>query len=347
MTDRTGGHPGTSLPFVACVLLSLAADGAEGAAGGPTERHAYLMGTEVAVQVWAPDGAEGMRQSEAMLQELLQAETWLTTWRTDGAIGRLNVAPLGATVKLDEELCELVERLRQWWTRTGGAFDPLLGSLIQVWDLRGLGRIPEAKELESALRRSGFTKVSFDRDRCTLARQVDVLWDSGGFGKGAALDRLLEMSRERNWAPWLIDLGGQIAVFRPPERPFRHEIAIADPLRRGTPLGWVTLDSGSLAVSGGSERDLQVGSRRVGHILDPRTGFPAATAGAVAVWSESALDADIASTALYVMGREVGLNWAEVHGLAACFIDPGSPARWNCSETFIRRLGFPRSDLPN
>ncbi len=65
-----------------------------------------------------------------------------------------------------------------------------------------------------------------------------------------------------------------------------------------------------------------VGNRRLGHILDPRTGKPAGFKGSVSVWHEQALIADILSTALYVMGPEKGLSWADGRNVAACFLVP-------------------------
>ena len=45
------------------------------------------------------------------------------------------------------------------------------------------------------------------------------------------------------------------------------------------------------------------------------------------MWHESALTADILSTALYVMGIDEGLAWAEARQIAACFLvpDPEGP----------------------
>jgi thiamine biosynthesis lipoprotein len=84
----------------------------------------------------------------------------------------------------------------------------------------------------------------------------------------------------------------------------------------------LTLTSGSLSTSSGSERDRWVRGTRVGHILDPHTGSPAPFRGSVSVWHESALVADVLSTALYVMGPRKGLSWAEARGIAAVFAMP-------------------------
>ena len=103
----------------------------------------------------------------------------------------------------------------------------------------------------------------------------------------------------------------------------------------------VRLITGSVATSAGSERDLSVNGTRVGHILDPRTGRPAPFRGSVTVWAERALMADVLSTALYVMGPDEGLRWADAHGIAAIVLDagPGGAVQARRSLAFSRRFG--------
>jgi thiamine biosynthesis lipoprotein len=122
-------------------------------------------------------------------------------------------------------------------------------------------------------------------------------------------------------APWMIDLGGQVAV--------NHDgsgtgwlIDIAHPQVRERAHLTAIVRRGSLATSGGSERDLIVQGVRVGHILDPRTGRPAPFDGSVTVWHPRALVADILSTALFVMGPDAGLPWARALGLSVCYLIP-------------------------
>ncbi|MFQ5749404.1 MAG: FAD:protein FMN transferase, partial [Planctomycetota bacterium] len=70
---------------------------------------------------------------------------------------------------------------------------------------------------------------------------------------------------------------------------------------------------GSLATSGNSEHGIEVGGRRFGHLLDPRTGRPAPDFGSVTVWAPDALTADCLSTGLFVMGPRPALAWAHAH----------------------------------
>lgn len=99
-------------------------------------------------------------------------------------------------------------------------------------------------------------------------------------------------------------------VLGPPE--WSVDVAVAHPIHRASPAVTLTLHGGhSVATSGNSERGITVDGRRLGHLLDPRTGLPAPDWGSVSVVSADPLVADILSTALYVMGPEAGLAWAE------------------------------------
>ena len=144
--------------------------------------------------------------------------------------------------------------------------------------------------------------------------------DAGSFGKGEALDRLLKENTEGD--VWMVDLGGQILVHGSLPGKSGWPVAIAHPWQREDALFSIILKAGSLATSGGSERDQIVGKRRLGHIVDPRTGKPAPFNGSVSVWHERALTADILSTAMYVMGPEKGLHWADERNIAACYLVP-------------------------
>ena len=63
-----------------------------------------------------------------------------------------------------------------------------------------------------------------------------------------------------------------------------------------------------------------IGGRTLSHIIDPRTGEPLPPRGSASAISSDALSADILSTALYVMGPEEGIRWANANGVAAAFI---------------------------
>jgi thiamine biosynthesis lipoprotein len=214
-------------------------------------------------------------------------------------------------------MCQLFSTLYFWNRKTEGAFDPAVGALIDAWDLRGEGRQPAQVEISEALGNSGLGKLELRE--CSVERTADVRFDAGAFGKGAALSRILAESEVILSRPWLINFGGQIVVSGLPPGRTSWDVDLAAPGESPGYGSLVRFQKGSIATSGSFLRDRWVGGVRIGHILDPRTGRPAAFAGSVTVWHEDPLVADILSTALFVMGPRKGLPWAERENIAACY----------------------------
>ena len=313
-------------PTLALALLPLVAPFASGVASAPqtVERTVYLMGTRAGLVVHATDRVAAVGQLDQMVQSLERTEAELSTWRSDSVLSAVNRQPVGELLELPPPVCALWGELTAWYRATDGAFDPAIGSLIEAWGLREGGRRPSTSDLAAAVDVSGWAHLRFDAAVCHATRVVAVTIDAGAFGKGEALRRLAR-AQLAGAARWMVDLGGQIAVSE-----MSHAggwpVAIAHPARRAEAALEVTLRSGSLATSGASERSYEVEGGVVAHILDPRTGRPLHRPESVTVWHEDALTADILSTALYVMGPEAGLRYADEHRLAAVFLAPAGEA---------------------
>ena len=296
------------------------------------------MGTRATLTTWDDDAARGRRRLERLLQALEETEARLSTWRDDSEISRLNATAGRGPQALSASTCRLFTTLDRTVRDTGGAFDPSVGPLTAAWDIHGSGRIPSAAAVAAARARTGWHRLSFDPVRCTLAMPPGAALDVGAFGKGDGLDAARAAVTDER-APWVIDLGGQVALSGLPRG---WDIALAHPDKRTVPLLTLTLPEGSLSTSGGSERDRWVRGVRIPHHLDPRTGSPAAFNGSVSVWHTSALAADALSTALFVMGPEAGVAWADERGVAALFAIPhrSGLVERRASKAFARRFPF-------
>ena len=308
----------------------------------PVEREAYLMGTRARMVAHAADRAAGLAILDTALRALEDTEAELSTWRPDSAISVFNRSPVGTPWTANAALCSMFDEVYRWRAATAAAFDPAIGALTAAWGIHETGRIPSPDEIAASLARSGLDPIAFDRAACTLTRTTGVTLDVGAFGKGEALDRA---SAALLHTAWLIDLGGQVSVGGLQADGSPWTIDIADPRDRERPLLQVHMRHGSLATSAGSERDQTADRLRVGHILDPRTGRPARFRGSVTVWHARSLVADMLSTALYVMGPENGISWAEARGLSALFLIPeGAEVRVRATTAFERHLPTQKVD---
>jgi thiamine biosynthesis lipoprotein len=259
------------------------------------------MGTRLQLHLAGPGTLEG---SEAALAECARIEAACSTWESDSAWSRLNAAQ-GRPVPLDREWLDLLDQMKAWRAATEGAFDPALMALMRAWGVRQGGREPAPAELEAARLASGADLLDLDAGAGTARLRHPLAGvEEGGFLKGYALDRMRAASGAK--AGWL-DFGGQILAWGT-----RRPVSVADPLDRQKPRLGLVLRDASLSCSGTSERGR--------HLLDPRSGRPCEGWGATAVVAPEALTADVLSTALYVLGPERGLGWAERHGVAAAFL---------------------------
>ena len=272
------------------------------------ERRVEAMGTTLDLVVRMKYREQALAASEAALAEISRVETLLTTWKPGGELERVNAASPGTAVAVSRELAETLAAAFAWIRRTGGTFDPTVLPLVRAWDLRGQGRIPTGAQLAKARAATGPEHFRVDvasRHVTRLSPEAGI--DEGAWGKGYGLDRAREALQKAGARSALLDLGGQVLALGSDtaEKPWR--VPVADPRDRQRTVVELGLAELSASTSGDSERSRQAGGRRIGHILDPRTGEPAPDFGSVTVVAPSGFVADVLSTAFFVLGPEKGL----------------------------------------
>jgi thiamine biosynthesis lipoprotein len=280
------------------------------------ERHLAAMGTSLTIQVEAPDRATAVAASEAALRAVQACEERLSTWRDDSELARLNAAAVGEVFALSGPLRRDLELAREVHVQTGGAFDPAVGGLVEVWGLRTGGRVPGETELLAAQVPGGFAALRLE-DGGAVRTHPGLRLEEGGFGKGVGLDEARAALVAAGASAATVDLGGQVLAFG---SDFAWEVA--HPCEREHAVLRVEVPAGSLASSGNSERGLLVDGVRIGHLLDPRSGRPAPDFGSVTVWAADAARADALATGLFVLGPEAALALAARDGLHVLVLEP-------------------------
>jgi thiamine biosynthesis lipoprotein len=288
----------------------------------PVVREAFLMGTTLRAEVTG-DRSVATSAIQQAFDTVAALELVLSTWREDSEIAALNRARPGEAVPLSRELAGLLAEVEGWWRRTGGAFDPAVGALVDAWELRGKGRVPDARSLARARSATGLEHFVVQQgDAGTIAtRETPGGWlDTGGFGKGAALRAAAAKLRAAGIVSASLNFGGQVAFLGAGPERGSWLVPVAHPADRGRPVVALRVADASVSTSAQSERYVSVNGTRYGHILDPRTGRPAPAWGSVTVVNRDPLAADVLSTALFVLGPEAGATFARQHGIAALFL---------------------------
>lgn len=235
---------------------------------------------------------DGVAAGCAALDEVERLENLLSVFREDSEVSRLNRE--GAAVGPE------VYHLLRWAVRlsaaTGGAFDPATGALVKLWRR---GRAPAPAELAGALATGGSRGVRFHDGSIEFLRP-GIEFNLGAIGKGFAIDSALRRIRARR----VLMQGGQSSIKAVGE----WMVAIGDP-----PFAHVRLRDRAMGTSAATNQFFVENGRRYGHILDPRTGWPARGVLSASAMAPTAAEADALSTAFYVMGPAATRRFCEVN----------------------------------
>lgn len=138
-------------------------------------------------------------------------------------------------------------------------------------------------------------------------------YDPSGLVKGWAVERAAGHLAVLDGHGWCLNAGGDVLVHAPTDQP-AWRIGIEEPHDPSRILQVVERYSGAVATSGSAHRGA--------HIIDPRTGQPAAAVRAVTVAGEQLLWADVYATAAAARGVEA-LAWLDgLDGYEALLISP-------------------------
>lgn len=262
---------------------------------------------------------------------LAEINRQMSVWRPDSEIARFNRAGADEPVALSADFRFVVRRALELAEASGGAFDPTVGALVDLWGFGPDGRPPAAPSAEriAAVRRAvGYRHLRL-MDDGRLAKDVPALQlDLGAVAKGYAVDKVAALLRGRGLDDFLVEIGGETlaAGVNPSGATWRVGVLRPDFGPAGTALqGIARLTGGrAIATSGDYRNFYRAATGEIeSHIVDPRTAAPVGHAVAsVSVLADDCLTADALATALFVLGPADGLPLlaARFPGVEALFL---------------------------
>jgi thiamine biosynthesis lipoprotein len=285
--------------------------------------------------------------AEAALDRIDDLEDQLTIFRDTSEVSRLNATAASRPVTVERGLFDLIAFAARITRQTQGAFDIATGALTKAWGFyRRQGRVPTPAERATAMTRTGTRFLILDHDHRTVKYlRPGLEINLGGIGKGYALDRAAELLR----ADW--DVGSGLlnggmssvrAVGSPPGQPRGWPVALRHPWEPGRELGMLYLSDAGLGTSAATFQHFEYNGRKLGHLLDPRVGWPAAGVEQVSVVAPTAAEADALSTAFFVLGPAATARFCESRpdvGVVMLPTNADRPRTFNLApETFSPRV---------
>lgn len=268
--------------------------------------------------------------SEVEPPNLANVPAWFDEWeqilsrfRSDSELSQLNIGA-GVPHVVSEVLWDVCASAVEAAETTGGLVTPLiLGALDSAGYDRSFDLIEHTQEthggsnLLAALpfapatgSLGGLEALELDPSARSIRMRPGCRLDFGGIAKGWAAEQAAQ--RLLPYGPSLVSAGGDIAITGPRADGGPWEIGVEDPFNEGLFVESVFVSAGGVATSGKDRRRWIRGGVPQHHIIDPRTGLPAATDVLTAtVIAPSAMQAEAMAKAVLISGSQAGLDWLD------------------------------------
>lgn len=268
--------------------------------GGPT------MGVSWSLRARAPaEVADGVLAAAVQgVCDTVVAQ--MSTWEPCSDINRYNRAAAGSWVVAPQHLLTVVRAALDMAELSGGAFDPTVGPLVNLWGFGPAGAVtaePEPAALCAAT--IGWRGVRIDTERGRILQPGGLSLDLSGIAKGFAVDVAGAALEALGVRDYLLEIGGELkgGGVKGDGEPWWVEIESPPDSDLAEPPILVALHGLSIATSGDWRRAWSAGGRRYSHTVDPAIRAPVdGGVAAVSVLHTECMQADALCTVLTVLG---------------------------------------------
>lgn len=221
------------------------------------------------------------------------------------------------TVTVNRCVIELLLQARELTSRTAGAFNVGMGSVLSIWHRyreASLGSpdaptVPSDAELSAAALHTSLDALVIDEINSTVTiTDPQMTLDVGAIAKGFATERVAAAMAARGTSGYILNVGGTVRTVGARADGTAWVIGIEDPAENTAALhlAEVTFTDKALSTSGTYQRYYMANGVRYHHIIDPKTNQPARGYISVSVIASDTALADALSTALFCMEIEAG-----------------------------------------
>ena len=271
------------------------------------QEQGFVFGTLVDVSIYGEAESNAKQAVAEVMQEFQRLHTMLHAWQPS-ELSEANAAfAQGDSIAVSAELAAMLQDATKISQQSQSLFNPAIGGLIALWGFHAdefkAVQPDETKIAEWVKANPQMSDLSIVRGR-VQSKNTSVQLDLGGYAKGYALDKAVEILRKRGIHNALVNIGGNvIALGQHGKRAWR--VGIQHPRKSGALASLDLRDSEAIGTSGDYQRYFMVGNVRYCHLINPRSGYPMQGVQAVTILTRGAhagVLSDAASKPLFISG---------------------------------------------
>ena len=225
----------------------------------------------------------------------------------------------GTPVTVHPETARLLKKSLYFCAQTDGLVDITIAPVSDLWNFSSNNLlemqphdIPSHTRLQSLLSHVDYHAVHVDGNLVTLA-DPEASIDLGCIAKGYIADQLKAHLISQGITSALINLGGNIQTIGSKPDGSAYMLGIQKPFdTAGTLIATLPVTDASLVSSGIYERYFKAEDILYHHLLNSKTGMPVENELlGVTILADSSADADVLSTAAFLLGLDEGMEYIE------------------------------------
>lgn len=285
----------------------------------PYEQEKVLLGTLVSIKAYGSDNKKVEIAVKGAVKEIERIDREMDSGNPKSEVSKINKrmsqkAP--SKINISEDLSSVIAISKNYNIESKGAFDITVGPIMELWGFNKEPRVPSMEKLQEALAFVDMNNLEIDEKNNVLdfhkrGTQIDL----GGVAKGYAVDRAVAILKKKGIKQALVTTGSTTTVIGNKPGGIPWQIGIRDPRKEKKTIGILELSDKNVSTSGDYQIFFEKNGKRYHHILNPQTGLPARGFQSVTiVTTKSCTEADIISTAVFVLGYPEGLDFVKAIG---------------------------------
>lgn len=221
---------------------------------------------------------------------LNRIDSIFNVYQTDSVLSQLNQTKQ-LTVS-DSEEAMVYDLIQTTLPYCNEAFDISIRPVSKLWDFNSDSpTIPNDSDIADSLRCVGYQNILLTGTGIELKNNAEI--EGGAIVKGYVCDQIATLLSGKSA---IIDIGGTVKAIGEP-----ITAGVKNPDGNGLLCSFTLAEGQAVATSGSYERSFIIDEKLYHHILNPKTGYPAESdLVSVTVICDSALEADILSTTLFI-----------------------------------------------
>ena len=234
---------------------------------------------------------------EPILSFLRYIEREFSRFHNDNELSRFNDTKKDATLQVSPILFDVLKKAEEYRVKTEGRFSPYLLNQLEAHGYNQSFPFKKAANEASAIHYQTESQLEplIFQEGCKISKRTEQKVDLGGIAKGYAVEAAAKWLQQHTQCKYgIVDGGGDMAMWSNGEKTWK--IGVMDPFDEKKEIGSFSMQNGGIATSNTLYRSWIQGETKKHHILDGRTGMPAASEFVQAtVVTDHCLDAEVSA----------------------------------------------------